>query len=191
MQFGIRENYKKLQRSLSRTQAAKRSVGIQTDPSLDNAMNVTSPSSSRRAAGRSEAALSPSGREPPDETPPRLDTDGQQLDTAADGGEVSAWDDDDWQGWRSSCRGWSTYWHDNDWWDWWSPSQHQQCLDDADDDWEDLEATLPPILPEEVLGWLLMRRSGLQSASKLSLHLGIVCALWISKRRCVNKKKNF
>ena len=32
-----------------------------------------------------------------------------------------------------------------------------------------MEATLPPILPEEVLGWLLMRRSGLPSTSKLSI----------------------
>ena len=85
----VRENYKKLQRSLSRTQAGRRSVGIQTDPSPDSGMDVTYPSSSRRAAGRSEAVLSPSNREPPDETPPRHDADGQQLDAAADAGEGS------------------------------------------------------------------------------------------------------
>lgn len=92
-------------------------MGIQTDPSPDSGMDVTYPSSSRRAAGRSEAVLSPSNREPPDETPPRHDADGQQLDAAADAGEGSSWGDDDWQSWRSSWGGWSTYWHVNDWWD--------------------------------------------------------------------------
>jgi hypothetical protein len=44
-------------------------------------------------------------------------------------------------------------------------------VDDQNDDQdrEETEKDLPAILPEEVLGWLPMRRSGLSSTSRLSI----------------------
>lgn len=65
-------------------------------------------------------------------------------------------------------------WYD-DWWDddsWSSSTWHAHAgVDDQNDDqdWEETEKDLPAILPEEVLGWLLMRRSGLSSTSRLSI----------------------
>ena len=35
--------------------------------------------------------------------------------------------------------------------------------------WEDDDGSLPEILPEEVLGWLLMRRSSLSSSARLAI----------------------
>ena len=63
----------------------------------------------------------------------------------------------DWRGWRGW--GWHRGWDDGSpQWKSWEDKTEQTT-------WEDLET----VLPEEVLGWLLLRRSNLSSGSKLSI----------------------
>lgn len=67
-------------------------------------------------------------------------------------------------------------WTGEEWGDWYEDSWHDDSwsgqYDDNETDavqWDEIDGGLPEILPEEVLGWLLMRRSGLSSQSKLSI----------------------
>ena len=73
----------------------------------------------------------------------------------------------------------STWWHDE-----------EGYYEEEENVWDDLETTLPDILPEEVLGWLLMRRTGLPSSAKLSAQAAAGNSLKFSEieKECVSKK---
>ena len=157
----IRETYKRLQRSLAKTRTTT-SVGVQTDSPAPGTAS-SSPTSRRRLSG-SEPLREPEerpttavgaeeamGEEHPDATSPTLHSD----DDEAYGGD-DWWQRSRWHGWRD----WRDY---RDWYG------HQLDEDDEEMAWLDLEGKLPDILPEEVLGWLLMRRSNLPSAAKLAI----------------------
>lgn len=161
----VRETYKKLQRSLAKTQAEKKTVGVQTENPPDESadMSLPTPSTRRRQ----------SGSEPHRE--PHAETSDPTEDAASPGSQgddhslhFSDWDD---EGWGRDTSSWhSGSWWQSKWGNWrWHESDEQEEDVDENHQWDDLESSLPQILPEEVLGWILMRRSGLPSASKLSI----------------------
>ena len=167
----VRETYKKLQRSLARTMAEKRSHGVQTDPvpaHFSSDMPSSPTSSTRRRVSGEEPQQEPPEQDP-QETSPTSPADCSPSHAAQPDGprdDESEWHDEDW----GSSSGWR--WHRRDDWWWHRDWRHGDAWDDDDmddDEWEDLETTLPQILPEEVLGWLLLRRSGLASSAKMSV----------------------
>lgn len=162
----LREAYRKLQRALSKTRPTMKSCGVQTDKLVSTSVmsGVGASPSSSPARRQSQSTSEP--LQEPGQTAAAEQTTGAQEEALGEEeeqyGEQSPARSDwwnyqsewyDWQDWQSSARGWT--WKE----------------DDIEDSfaWEDVDTALPDILPEEVLGWLLLRRSGLSSSSKLSV----------------------
>ena len=115
--------------------------------------------STRRRASGSEPQGEPqddfqnasAGAEQSEQSPP-AQTSAAQSSPSSSG----SWNDDSWGQWN----------------DWYGHSWHQWEDEDEEGDeqpWEDEDHMMPVVLPEEVLGWLLMRRSGLSSQAKLAI----------------------
>ena len=178
----MREQYRKLQRALVRIKASTKSVAVQTDVSESMTSPISSPSSPSSLARRRM-----SGSEPQRE-PPENEADNAQQTQAAEAapGEASpattqfglhedqeAADDED--RWWNAGRGWDwnrSTWRSYDWHDWRSRNDDWQWKEDQEDTtpaWDETDLALPEILPPEVLGWLLLRRSGLSAQSRLGI----------------------
>ena len=154
----VREAYKKVQRSLARTAVGKKTVAVQTVTDGTVGESPRSGSTRRRASG-SEPQGEPqddfqnasAGAEQGEQSPP-AQTSAAQSSPSSSG----SWNDDSWGQWN----------------DWYGHSWHQWEDEDEEGDeqpWEDEDHMMPVVLPEEVLGWLLMRRSGLSSQAKLAI----------------------
>jgi hypothetical protein len=154
----VREAYKKVQRSLARTAVGKKTVAVQTVTDGTVGESPRSGSTRRRASG-SEPQGEPqddfqnasAGAEQSEQSPP-AQTSAAQSSPSSSG----SWNDDSWGQWN----------------DWYGHSWHQWEDEDEEGDeqpWEDEDHMMPVVLPEEVLGWLLMRRSGLSSQAKLAI----------------------
>ena len=115
--------------------------------------------STRRRASGSEPQGEPqddfqnasAGAEQSEQSPP-AQTSAAQSSPSSSG----SWNDDSWGQWN----------------DWYGHSWHQWEDEDEEGDeqpWEDEDHMMPVVLPEEVLGWLLMRKSGLSSQAKLAI----------------------
>ena len=162
----LREAYKKVQRSLARTTTvARTTVAVQTDQQPEVSELSSPTSSTRRRMSGSEPHREPGakeqvveeGREDPSMSPGlHGETEEEKRDTPR-----SSYSRDGGGWWRQS-------WHEygrQDWSSWKTDAWAAESVHV----WEEDEAQLPEIIPEEVLGWLLMRRSGLPSAAKLSI----------------------
>ena len=155
----LRETYRKLQRALARTMPQHKATGVQTDPIRTGTSSGPTSPIARRSNG------SEPQREPP--SPSAEQVDGSPTGVTPEAGEDDYFDAeaeedwDDWYGWYDSS--WYSSWYQDDW-HWWQGRE-----DDDANQWEDLEGSLPDILPQEVLGWLLLRRSGLSSQARLSI----------------------
>ena len=157
----VREAYKKVQRSLARTRASKVHVATQTEETGVQTAGTADGSSPSSVARRRLSGSEPH-REPQQEATDGLPSQGLHGETVEEEQEAQPHeqrDDWNWSSWRYN--GWQDW---SDWktggWD--SPSSR-------DYHWEDDETSFQDIIPEEVLGWLLMRRSGLPSAAKLAI----------------------
>ena len=168
----LRESYRKVQRALHRTMPTKKDASVQTDPMPRTTM-ASSPSptsSSRRRLSGSEPHGEPQqegiqveGRDDQFQEP----ADPCDEDDADPGSPGSFYYGD----WWDSYGWWGYGWRDD--WDAqsWSSSRWFESRDEASQEhpWEDTENDLPAILPEEVIGWLLLRRAGLPASSRLSI----------------------
>lgn len=72
------------------------------------------------------------------------------------------------------------YWTDEEWRLWyqmsrkkWNYDEDSEVSSGEDLPWEELEVENVEVLPEEVLGWLLLRRSNLSSANRLSVQASV------------------
>ena len=165
----LRENYRRVQRALARTMTTKLEKGTQTDPT------GTSPSIR-------------TGSEPQRERPSPHPSAAAPVESGEPAGDTELDDEDGWSSPRSSTRSWRNDWWWNDWWihgnwDWRSPSQYGSEYGYEEEpavEWDEEDSQLPQILPEEVLGWLLLKRSSLPSAARLSIQAAAGNSLKIS-----------
>ena len=74
--------------------------------------------------------------------------------------EEPQWSEQEWAAWRRQ-------WHDDD-----SSSSRE------DVPWNELEVENPQVLPDEALGWLLLRRANLSAASRLSVQASVQNSFW-------------
>ena len=171
----LREAYRKVQRSMARNFQGTKTIAVQTDPVQDEP-EVSSPASTRRRLSGSEPHREPSGEQeqPGAASPSRGDEQSEQYADAEEEQEAPSvapsWPDDwwyrprggNWWNWHSYGASSSTGWGWKDW---------KEPIDESfgEPQWSELENQLPSILPEEVLGWLLLKRSGLSSAARLSI----------------------
>ena len=166
----LRETYRRVQRALARTKPSMRSIGSQTDfPSTSSQPGSHHPATGSEPHGEPPSPIRSDGlrgyqpvptSEPGDQEEQARDEHDAEDET---GDHTGHWRDWNWQGWQSG-------WWPQSSWNWKSWEQKEwKSVEESTYHWEDEEMYLPEILPDEVLGWLLMRRSGLPSASKLSI----------------------
>ena len=159
----LRETYRKLQRSLARTRPPAKSVGVQTDVDWEAWRTMTS-TSQRGAVSGSEPHHEPSeqdeervGEAAAASEREQGSPTGRSRSRASgrtdpeDGSEASWWSQDMWYGWGWNSGGW----YQSDWYNSWYDEGEEEA------EWDQQANVLPEVLPEEILGWLLLRRSGL------------------------------
>ena len=173
----VMEAYKNVQRSLARVRQDKAPplstgsspTGRKSKPesvhshiprsSSEPHGEPPSPSRSPGHASRTQGAAEPT--EPAEEG--HATTEEAVAQSADEEGGVSAYDDWyapwTWQDWKD----WST----KRWWDRDDSSEDENFEDDLT--WADLENTEVEVLPQEVLGWILLRRAGLSASARLSV----------------------
>ena len=156
----MREAYRKLRRSLARTRPTSRAVGVQTTGLTDQFAGDSgpqSPSSTRQSEWKRSSWRT---------SHPRKHTtasqEAEQIDEEdrAENGTPSHHSWSQWGGWD-----WAE-WQDQSWW---HTSSSGYCAEIGGNNWDEFDPTLLEILPEEVLGWLLLRRSGLPASARLSI----------------------
>ena len=156
----VRECYRKLQRALKRARGAQPS----TSPTTTKAPSVTpavpeedapmSPASSRKSASERRKSKS-SVPEPAEEAEiESLDPETKDPDP---GDEPEDYYPDYSKGWGKGK---------------WKGSRHSSS--DEDDDelatmWDDLDQGLPEVLPTELIGWIMLRKSSLSAAQRLNV----------------------
>lgn len=157
----LRENYRKLQRALARTMPQHKAAGVQTDAVRTGlSSGPTSPTS--RRSNPSEPHREPPSPQAEQQQDEEAGHQPQEEEAYFDADADEDWNEwDDWYGWYDPS--WYSSWYHEDW-QWWQGQE-----EDEDHQWEDLESSLPDILPQEVLAWLLLRRSGLSSQARLSI----------------------
>ncbi|CAJ1422725.1 unnamed protein product [Effrenium voratum] len=175
----VREAYKRLQRALVRTRKAAGRLKLPAESttskrttqepepdrgdSLDQEIMAT-PSSRAPRTTPTASPTRPGGGEPGEDVGPAEDVDsgvpeGNDGEGAEGQGDDPWWQDDSW--WWSS-RWWETQDEEADWQAWDDPGE-------ATVKWDEFEIEDMEILPDEVLGWLLLRRAGLPASARLSV----------------------
>ena len=173
------ESYRKLQRSLvrarARTKPAKeetKEIKVERKTASEPQSEPASPSSSHgRRSHRSPTTRSPThGRAQGSEERGQADQTAQADEPHYD---VVPQEDPDEQG---EQQGWTS------WYDRWTPDQWREWLKDTKDDddesddelrWDELEMEEIEVLPDELLGWLLLRRANLPAAARLSVQASV------------------
>ena len=179
----VRESYRHLQRALLR---ARREGGLRSEPKKTKDGEVGSSKASRKSPSEPEvraesrAPISPGSRSVRSMTvqpasnptsPQNQEVENQEAEEP-EGGDA-AWEDE-----------WYGYWTPQQWreWNsWWTQDSDSQSWDggfeeedeDADVPWDELEVDEAEVLPEEVLGWILLRRAGLPTSSRLSVQASV------------------
>lgn len=74
--------------------------------------------------------------------------------------QAETWSREDWDEWRRQQQAW---WYDSE------TAWHDDTGEDSEICWEQFDHGNEQILPEEILGWLLLRRSGLPASARLSV----------------------
>ena len=167
----LRESYRRLQRAMTRQRQQTQGVARSDVGSVRAASNPTSPArrSSPSTSRGFMSPASPAGGAFPDDVPEERPSpsqpvrpDGPEADgdepTPADGPEQwqrTTWSEDEWRQWRQGQWQWRSEWQDH---------EEQEPIR-----WEQFEYDEQPILPNEILGWLLLRRSGLPPSARLSV----------------------
>ena len=163
----LRELYKKVQRSLARTLPGKRAMGTQTDAWVSQSAPTSPGGSVQRRASVSEPQREPTQAA---EAATGAEEEGEESPFAPPEDDAAEDPEYNW-----SPRWWErSEWHERRWEDWddgkWSKQAWKSDKEEfAEDAWTDFDTELPMVLPEEVLGWLLLRRSGLPPQARLSV----------------------
>ena len=163
----VRETYRRLQRALVRarkeydekrgkaadrlllfpsTRPRRASMETQSEPeppSADTSRDIGSPAKSTRSAP-ADGQHDEAG-----------DLEGEIHEMTWEG-EDGKWTEADWQKWREM-----------------ESKDKPQAPDPDDLPWDELEVDTMEVLPDEVLGWLLLRRAGLPASSRLSVQAAI------------------
>ena len=169
----VREAYKSLCRSLMKVKATTGQVAKLTDKNLEKLNQDQTPS---RRSDRGTGSRQPRRRrsdaepEPQHESTPTILKDGDEellpeapLPEARDGSwksKGSKWSAKDWERWQKGR--WT--------WDEEDPGDSESESSIA---WEEFQVEQQEIVPDEILGWLLLRRSGLSSTSRLAIQASI------------------
>ena len=179
----VREAYRGVQRALARARGPE-----EKEPSVRAGSRAGSVKAASEPSPQRGSASSEPHREPPSPvrggfaTPTRVaPTVEEFLETEEqEGGDDQPEEQDPWAGYDGADAWW---WNYNSWsWEDWSPQRWKKSHDSGSDDdegftdllgWADLEVDDKEILPSEVLGWLLLRRSGLPAASRLSVQSSV------------------
>lgn len=163
----LRETYRRVQRALARTGVSKRDAGIQTDETRgvwsEVKLNTSQPHSGSEPHGEpAENPLNPFEEDvSPREAGEMRSEHASRISHAEEEQSQEDWDWWSQSGWWSHWAGYKKWWDDSSW--------KSERAPEPSHSWEDESTLLPEILPQEVLGWILMRRSGLPSSSRLSI----------------------
>ena len=180
----VREAYRGVQRALARARKPDEKPASGRAPSHAGSVKAASEPSPQRGSASSEPHREPpspvrAGLTTPTRTTPTVE---EFLETEEPGGGVEEQQEQDpWDGYDGADDWWWGY-HSWSWDGQWSPQKWKKSYDSGSDDdegftdllgWADLEVDDKEILPSEVLGWLLLRRSGLPAASRLSVQSSV------------------
>lgn len=170
----LREAYRGVQRALARTQA---DAAEKSGDSPRKGHSSPAKSSRPREDAGTPSARSEPLREPPSPSAPReeagdsgqyaaVPTEDPDERAHGDGEDDGWWSSRQWwQGWQGDGRGrWKR--HDD------SGSESEGEFEDLLG-WADLEVFDNDISPPEILGWLLLRRSGLPASSRLAVQSSV------------------
>eukprot|EP00435_Cladocopium_sp_Y103_P048310 s2949_g14.t1 len=176
------ESYRKLQRSLIRARARSRPVKEEKKESKSEKKTASEPQSEPASPGsspggrsrRSPTTRSVRGRGPADAE----QGDGDQS-VPGDDPQYEAVPQEDpdaegeWQGWNN----WYNRWTPEEWREWLKESKDKDDSDEEESDdelrWDELEMEEIEVLPDELLGWLLLRRANLPAAARLSVQASV------------------
>ena len=175
----VRESYRRLQRALLRARAeagvmkSPKKVGKSFRSQLGSASSEPerppsergdpSPTRSQRSQASAREADAAGASPEPDEPEPRSgDGDAQNA-----GSWYDRWSPAEWREWLRVHR---DYGDDSTNWSYHDDDEHDP---DGDVPWDELEVQDAEVLPEEVLGWLLLRRAGLSTASRLAVQASV------------------
>ena len=170
----LRESYRRLQRAMARQrQDLEKRDGVapqaKSRPASRAASHRSTDVTSPRAGGGSPGSRRSNPRRGEQDRPDDPRTDGYEPVPTVEGGNPDGaasehapsnngdWTDERWREWRQ----WR-YRHDADWSedDWW----HEDEIE-----WDQFDLSAEHILLQEILGWILLRRSGLPANAKLSV----------------------
>ena len=170
------ESYRKLQRSLMR---ARSSAKKKVEPEKKSERRTASEPQSEPASPES----SPGGRSRRHSAPGTPAHGQGQLSGEPEAGDQGQGgpdgdyeavpqedpDDRDWSDWEP----WHGRWTAAQWREWLKEEKDED--DDSEDGlpWDELEQEELEVLPDEILGWLLLRRANLSSASRLSVQAAV------------------
>lgn len=156
----VRESYRRLQRAMARQ---RKDLASRVPPTRSrssgegdrrNASDVTSPRANTDSGARSNPGHGV--HEEPDDPQPAgyepVSTDDPDARSNNDG-----WTAEEWEAWywQRRRRDWDS--ESTDWWD------------DTPIEWDQFDFSTEQILPQEILGWILLRRSGLPANARLSV----------------------
>ena len=155
----VREHYRQLQRALKRAAPVLPSDGKESTPKRSPSVpSTSSPPSPTRSSRKTSKRTVPEPEAPDDE-----EDDEEELDV-----EYPDSPDGDDPGEESDAR---RQWHGR------GRKARSNKSDSSDDDdmqwgvrlWDDMDSSLPEVLPPELLGWLMLRRSSLSAQQRLNI----------------------
>eukprot|EP00435_Cladocopium_sp_Y103_P065930 s567_g28.t1 len=158
----VMESYRKVQRALMRAQQQRRDKSPKKEKTKDKAESVSArsepqaepPSPVRSTSGRSPTA--------------RARTEASQTEETGEGYETLPQEDPD-----DAPREWT----DEEWKQWYKDRRRLWDEDSSssgeDLPWDELEVEELKVLPDEILGWLLLRRANLSASSRLSVQASV------------------
>ena len=155
----VREHYRQLQRALKRAAPLNPSGEKDTTPKRSPSVpSTSSPPSPARSSRRTSKRTVPEPEAPDEEEGDEDDLDFEYPDSP---------DGDD-PGEESDAR---RQWHGRG-----RKAKSQKSNSSDDDDmqwgvrlWDDMDSSLPEVLPPELLGWLMLRRSSLSAQQRLNI----------------------
>ena len=167
----VLETYKKVQRALVRARQQQRlKAGVPSMASTRDAPRTSSepaaepPSPQVPRDGHRRERSAPShglhGNDGDEEAPDLGEYD--PLPTEEPEGERTWWTDEEWRQWRRDQR----------------KSYYDDTSSGEDLAWDELETEDIQVLPDEVLGWLLVRRANLSASSRLSVQASVQNSLF-------------
>ena len=170
----VMEAYRKVQRALIRARQSQQGPGSQGAKTISESQrepppSPTSPQSSTRTSPTSPAAAKGATRSPSRRTAP-MDAVQESGDERGDYQAVAAEEPEDEGGEEPEY--YEERWTHEQWKDWRKKQWKEWCDDTSSGEdllWDELQNEEIQVLPDEVLGWLLLRRANLSASSRLSV----------------------